>query len=119
VGRAGTPSGQACTAPSGKSLNTGATKCTTAHFSSAASVTTLKPKRTGTSRAYVVLSIATKDSWKNDQGEYENRTERHRVYAWRNLSRIAKTLQKSQLITVDGQIRKAASILFVFSGQHD
>jgi hypothetical protein len=45
VGRAGTPSGQACTAPSGKSLHTGATKCTIAHFSSAASVTTLKPKR--------------------------------------------------------------------------
>ena len=51
VGRAGTPSGQACTAPSGKSLNTGATKCTIAHFSSVASVTTLKPKRTRTSRS--------------------------------------------------------------------
>ena len=36
VGRAGTPSGQACTAPSGKSLNTGATECTIAHFSSVA-----------------------------------------------------------------------------------
>ena len=23
---------------------------------------------------YVVLSIATKDSWKNDQGDYESRT---------------------------------------------
>ena len=34
---------------------------------------------------YVVLSIATKDSWKNDQGDYESRTEWHRVYAWRNL----------------------------------
>ena len=54
---------------------------------------------------YVVLSIATKDSWKNDQGDYESRTEWHRVYAWRNLSRFAKTLQKGQLISVDGQIR--------------
>jgi single-strand DNA-binding protein len=43
---------------------------------------------------YVVLSIATKDSWKNDQGDYESRIEWHRVYAWRNLSRFAKTLQK-------------------------
>jgi len=54
---------------------------------------------------YVVLSIATKDSWRNDQGNYESRTEWHRVYAWRNLSRFAKTLQKGQLISVDGQIR--------------
>ena len=54
---------------------------------------------------YVVLSIATKDSWKNDQGDYESRTEWHRVYAWCNLSRFAKTLQKGQPISVDGQIR--------------
>jgi single-strand DNA-binding protein len=54
---------------------------------------------------YVVLSIATKDSWKNEQGDYESRTEWHRVYAWRNLSRFAKTLQKGQLISVDGQVR--------------
>jgi single-strand DNA-binding protein len=54
---------------------------------------------------YVVLSIATKDSWKNDQGEYESRTEWHRVYAWRNPSRFAKTLQKGHLISVDDQVR--------------
>jgi hypothetical protein len=47
---------------------------------------------------YVVLSIATKDSWKNDQGDYESRTEWHRVYAWRNLSRFAKTLEKGHLM---------------------
>ena len=54
---------------------------------------------------YVVLSIATKDNWKNDQGDYESRTEWHRVYAWRNLSHFAKTLKKGQVISVDGQIR--------------
>jgi single-strand DNA-binding protein len=54
---------------------------------------------------YVVFSIATQESWKNERGEYENRTEWHRVYAWRNLSRFAKTLQKGQVIGVDGQIR--------------
>jgi single-strand DNA-binding protein len=53
---------------------------------------------------YLVLSIATRESWKNDQGDYESRTEWHRVYAWRNLSRFAKTLQKGQLISVGGQI---------------
>ena len=56
-------------------------------------------------KEFVVLSLATQESWKNDQGEYENRTEWHRVYAWRNLSRFAKTFQKGQLITVEGQIR--------------
>ena len=54
---------------------------------------------------YAVLSIATSESWKNDKGEYETRTEWHRVYAWGNLSNFAKTLQKGQLVSVDGQIR--------------
>ena len=33
------------------------------------------------------------------------RTEWHRVYAWRNLSKFAKTLQKGQLITLEGTLR--------------
>ena len=33
-------------------------------------------------REYVVLNLATQESWKNDKGEYETRTEWHRVYAW-------------------------------------
>ena len=54
---------------------------------------------------YVILNIATQESWKNDKGDYENRTEWHRVYAWRNLSKFAKTLQKGQLITLEGILR--------------
>ena len=45
---------------------------------------------------YAVLSIATSESWKNDKGEYETRTEWHRVYAWGNLANFAKTLQIAQ-----------------------
>ena len=56
-------------------------------------------------REYVVLSIATQESWRNDKGEYETRTEWHRVYAWRNLSKFAKTLQKGQLVTLEGILR--------------
>ena len=56
-------------------------------------------------REYVVLSLATQESWKNDKGEYETRTEWHRVYAWRNLSKFARTLQKGQLITLEGILR--------------
>jgi single-strand DNA-binding protein len=33
------------------------------------------------------------------------RTEWHRVYAWRNLSKFARTLQKGQLITMEGILR--------------
>jgi len=32
-------------------------------------------------REYVVLNVATQESWKNDKGDYETRTEWHRVYA--------------------------------------
>jgi single-strand DNA-binding protein len=56
-------------------------------------------------KEYVILNIATQESWKNDKGDYENRTEWHRVYAWRNLSKFAKTLQKGQLVTLEGILR--------------
>ena len=54
-------------------------------------------KTTQNKKEYVILNIATQESWKNDKGDYENRTEWHRVYAWKNLSKFAKTLQKGQL----------------------
>ena len=54
---------------------------------------------------FVILSIATQERWKNDKGEYETRTEWHRVYAWRNLSKFAKTLRKGQLVTLEGILR--------------
>jgi single-strand DNA-binding protein len=56
-------------------------------------------------REYVVLNIATQENWKNDKGDYETRTEWHRVFAWRSLSKFAKTLQKGQLITLEGTLR--------------
>ena len=51
-------------------------------------------KTTHNNREYVILNIATQESWKNDKGDYENRTEWHRIYAWRNLSKFAKTLRR-------------------------
>jgi single stranded DNA-binding protein len=56
-------------------------------------------------KEYVVLNIATQESWKNDKGEYETRTEWHRVFAWSNLWKFAKTLQKGQRITLEGTLR--------------
>jgi single-strand DNA-binding protein len=77
VGRGGTPVGQACNAD----------------------------KTAQNKNEYVILNIATQEIWKNDKGDYENRTEWHRFYAWRNLSKFAKTLQKGQLITLEGVLR--------------
>jgi single-strand DNA-binding protein len=55
-------------------------------------------------KEYVVFSLATSENWKNEKGDYESRTEWHRVYAWSNLSSFARTLQKGQLITLEGKI---------------
>jgi single-strand DNA-binding protein len=62
-------------------------------------------KTTQHKNEYVTFNVATQESWKNDKGGYENRTEWHRVYAWRNLSKFAKTLQKGQLVAVEGVLR--------------
>ena len=62
-------------------------------------------KTTQNKNEFVVLSIATQESWKNDKGDYETRTEWHHVYAWGNLAKFARTLQKGQLITLEGTLR--------------
>ena len=62
-------------------------------------------KSSQNNKEYVVFSLATNESWKNDKGEYETRTEWHHVYAWSNLSKFAKTLQKGQLISLEGKIK--------------
>jgi single-strand DNA-binding protein len=103
VGRDGTPVGQACTAD----RQTKETEPKTlfnkviliGRFGQNAEATTAQNKE------YVVLNIATQESWKNDKGDYENRTEWHRAYAWRNLSKFSKTLQKGQLVTLEGILR--------------
>ena len=56
-------------------------------------------------KEYVVFSLATSESWKNEKGEYDTRTEWHRVYAWSNLANFAKTLEKGQLVSLEGKIR--------------
>ena len=56
-------------------------------------------------KEYVVLSVATSESWKNEKGEYDTRTEWHRVYAWGTLVNFAKTLQKGQLVNLEGKIK--------------
>ena len=59
-------------------------------------------KTTQKKNEYVILNLATQESWKNDKGDYENRTEWHRIHAGRNLSKFAKTLRKGQLVALEG-----------------
>jgi single-strand DNA-binding protein len=57
---------------------------------------------------YAVLNLATSESWKNEQGEYETRAKWHRVYAWGNLANFAKTLQKGRLVSLEEKIKHRA-----------
>jgi single-strand DNA-binding protein len=108
VGRDGTPVGQACTADSGQTKRNGAkhhVQQNHPHLLIGRLGQNAEAKTTQNKNEYVILNIATQESWKSDKGDYENRTEWHRVYAWRNLSRFAKTLQKGQPITLEGVLR--------------
>jgi hypothetical protein len=65
-----------------------------------ASDRTQKPKPLKTTTSTSSSTSQPRRAGRNDKGEYETRTEWHRVYTWRNLSKFAKTLQKGQLITL-------------------
>jgi single-strand DNA-binding protein len=54
---------------------------------------------------YTVLSLATKRSWKNAQGEYESRTYWHRAVAWNRLAEFAATLKKGMHVQLVGELR--------------
>ena len=64
-----------------------------------------KTRTAQNNRDYSIFNVATQESWKNDKGEYETRTEWHRVFAWGKLTRFAGTLQKGQLINLEGILR--------------
>ncbi len=49
-------------------------------------------KTTQNNKEYVILNIATQESWKSDKSGYETRTEWHRVCAWRNLSKSLRSM---------------------------
>jgi len=62
-------------------------------------------KFTKNGAAYTVLSLATKTSWKNDNDEWESRTEWHRIIAWSKLGEFALTLTKGAHLQVEGELR--------------
>jgi single-strand DNA-binding protein len=55
--------------------------------------------------SYTVPSLATKRSWKNDQGNYESRTYWHRALACGKLATFAATLKKGAHVQLVGELR--------------
>ena len=50
--------------------------------------------------------MATSEVWTNKNGEKEERTEWHRIVAWRNLAKICgEYLNKGRLVYIEGKIR--------------
>jgi single-strand DNA-binding protein len=62
-------------------------------------------RRTKNGASYTVLSLATKRSWKNDQGNYESRSYWHRAVAWGKLAAFAATLKKGAHVQLIGELR--------------
>ena len=54
---------------------------------------------------FTVLSLATKESWKNrDTSEWESRTEWHNIIAFGKLGEFAATLTKGAHVEVEGSL---------------
>lgn len=61
---------------------------------------------TTSGQAVATMSIATDESWKNQNGEKIERTEWHRVVAWRGQAEFAGNyLGKGRLILVEGKLQ--------------
>jgi single-strand DNA-binding protein len=61
---------------------------------------------------FSVLSLATKENWKNRQmNEWESRTEWHRILVFGNLGDFAATLTKGAHIGVEGTLRSREQTL--------
>ena len=63
-------------------------------------------KTTKNGTAYTVFSLATKTSWKNENDEWESRTEWHRIVVWsKRLTEFALELPKGAHLQVEGELR--------------
>jgi len=62
-------------------------------------------QKQGTDAAYTVFSVATQRSWKNAEGEWQKRTEWHRVVAWNRVGeQAAARLRSGDHVHVEGRL---------------
>ena len=63
-------------------------------------------KATASGKTYTVFSLATKNSWKDGEGEWQQVTEWHRVVVWGDkFAESAARLTKGAHILVEGSLR--------------
>ena len=63
-------------------------------------------RTTKTDVPYTVLSLATKDSWKDREGVWQSRTEWHRCIVWgAKFADFAAGLKKGAHLQVEGELR--------------
>ena len=55
--------------------------------------------------AVTMFSVTTKESWKNDKGEWQSRTDWHRVVTFGKLAEYTRTLPKGTHVMVQGSLR--------------
>ena len=61
---------------------------------------------TTSGKMVVTLSVATKESWKNSEGEWQSHTEWHRVVLFGSrLAEYGRTLAKGSHVMVQGSVR--------------
>jgi single-strand DNA-binding protein len=65
----------------------------------------LEARSTSNCTAVTTFSLATKSSWRNDSGSYENRTEWHRIVDWGKLAESGAKLAKGAHIEIEGELR--------------
>jgi len=57
-----------------------------------------------TGAPFAVLSVATRRSWKNAQGEWESRTDWHRVVCFNRLNDAAARLRRGDQVVITGSL---------------
>jgi single-strand DNA-binding protein len=68
-----------------------------------------KSNVTGSGTAVTNFSVATSESWVDSNGERQERTEWHRVVAWRKLAEIAGSyLRKGSKVYIEGKLQTRA-----------
>jgi single-strand DNA-binding protein len=61
---------------------------------------------TGSGVAVATFSLATNESWKDQEGALQERTEWHNIVAWRKLAEIAgEYLRKGRKVFIEGRIQ--------------